>query len=78
MRIGTSKGKFGQSASAFVLCGVMASTLTASAQQSRTLDPTGPLTPQLAAQLAQNVNRPVIVIMNNPLGGGAAGGTGSR
>jgi Peptidase inhibitor I9 len=73
MRNGNS-GRFRRSASAFALCGVMASTLTASAQQSPTLDPTGPLTSQLAAQLAQNVNRRMIVIMNNPLSGGAAGG----
>jgi hypothetical protein len=74
MRNGISGGRLPRSASAFALCGVMASTLTASAQQSPTLDPTGPLTPELAAQLAQNVNRPMIVIMNNPLSGGAAGG----
>jgi hypothetical protein len=33
------------------------------------LDPTAPLTPEAATQLSQNVNRPVIVIMKNPLSG---------
>jgi Subtilase family/Peptidase inhibitor I9 len=67
-------GGIAHGASALVLCGIVASTLAASAQQPRRLDPTGPLTPELAAQLAQNVTHHMIVIMNNPLAGGTAGG----
>jgi hypothetical protein len=72
MRGGISGGKFRQSAAALVVSGILVSTLAVHAQQPRGLDPTGPVTPQLTAQLSQNVNRPVIVIMSNPLGGAGA------
>lgn len=57
-----------------ILCvaGVGASTLAANAQQAGSSDPTGPLTAALAAQLSQNVSRPVIVVMKNRLAGADA------
>lgn len=55
-----------------LLACVGASTLTAGARQPDGLDPTGPLTPTLAAQLSQDVNRPVIVVMKNRVSGADA------
>src|SRR5580693_6011337 len=71
MRNGISGRRLAQTAAAFGLSGIIAS-LAAHAQQSPALDPTGPLTPALAAQLSQNVNRHVIVMMNDA-GGPTAG-----
>jgi hypothetical protein len=47
------------------VAGLLASASLAPAQQAGTLDPTGPLTAALAAQLSQNVDRAVTVIMKN-------------
>lgn len=62
-------------AAAAVLGGVPAAVIAASAGgASATSDPTfGPLSPMMAAQLSQNVNRPVIVVLKNQFGAAAAG-----
>ena len=46
--------------------------IAAYAQQASVADLTGPMTPELAAQLSRNVNRPVIVLMRNHLQGARA------
>ena len=76
-RDGTMKTSFmkrpGMTAS-LILAGIFVFGLAAYAQQAGTalLDPTAPLTAEAAAQLSQNVNRPVIVIMKNRLSGAQA------
>jgi hypothetical protein len=45
---------------------------TAAVSATVALDPSAPLTPAMASQLSQNVNRAVIVIMKNPLSGADA------
>jgi hypothetical protein len=46
--------------------------LAAYAQRAQAADVLGPLTPELAAQLSQNVNHPVIVLMRNKVQGARA------
>jgi hypothetical protein len=56
-------------AAACVVAGLLASASAVPAQQVGGVDPTAPMTAALAAQLSQNVNRPVIVIMQRQLTG---------
>jgi hypothetical protein len=53
---------------------LLAATCCLSAADAAALDPTAALTPELAAQLSQNVNRQVIVVMKNILSGDDAAG----
>ena len=59
-------------AAACVVAGLLASASAVPAQQAGGVDPTAPMTAALAAQLSQNVNRPVIVIMQHQLTGADA------
>jgi hypothetical protein len=59
-------------AAACVVAGLLASASAVPAQQVGGVDPTAPMTAALAAQLSQNVNRPVIVIMQRQLTGADA------
>jgi Subtilase family len=55
-----------------IVAGLLASASAVPAQQAGSVDPTAPMTAALAAQLSQNVNRPVIVIMQRQLTGADA------